>query len=97
MKWKEVSCTVLELGLLTKDIFRVIANEPLGVEKLDEETRKILQKGLGRLRKIWSAEKAAEEIVEEVKQRRQQTEDDMWLVLDEYIALGDSERRDLDV
>ena len=70
----------------------VKANELLGVEKLDEETRKILQKTLRHLRKIRNEERAAEEIVEEVKQRRQQTEDDMWLGLDEYIALGDSEK-----
>ena len=50
----------------------VIANEFLGVEKLDEKTRTILQKGPRHLRRIRDEEKAAEEILEEVKLRRQQ-------------------------
>ena len=69
-----------------------IANELLGIEKLDEKTRKFLQKGLRHLRKISDEESAAEEILEEVKQRRQQTEDDMW-ELEEHIVSWDSEKR----
>ena len=43
----------------------VVASELLGVELLDEDTRKILQNGLRHLRKIRDEERAAEEILEE--------------------------------
>ena len=71
----------------------IAANELLGVEKLDVETRKFLHQGLRHLRRTRDEEIAAEEILVEVKQRRQQTEDDMWTEREEYIASGDSERR----
>ena len=55
----------------------VTASELLGVEKIgDDETRNILHKGLRHLRRKRDEENAAEEILVEVKQRRQQTEDD---------------------
>ena len=38
-------------------------------------------------------ERAAEEILEEAKQRRQQPEDDMWTELEQYIASEGSEKR----
>ena len=63
------------------------------LKNLDEETRKIQQKGLRHLRRIRDEERAAEEKLEEVKQRRQQTEDDMWTELGQYIASGASEKR----
>ena len=71
----------------------VMVSELLGVEKLDEETRTCLQKGSRHLRKIRDEQRAAEEILEEVKQRRQQTEDDMWTEFEEYLASEDSEKR----
>ena len=36
--------------------------------------------------------KVVEEILEEAKERRQQTENDMWPELEEYIASEDSEK-----
>ena len=49
----------------------VTACDLFGVEKLDEETKNIQQEGSRHLRKIRDEERAAEEILEDVKQRRQ--------------------------
>ena len=66
------------------------ASELLGVDKLTRRPGKFCR--FRHLRKIRDEPRAAEEFLEEVKHRRQQTKDDMWMELEEYIASGDSEK-----
>ena len=63
----------------------VMVDELISTEKLDEQTRAIMKKGLKHLRKVRDEEKAAQELLEEVQERRLQLENEMWKEVDDYI------------
>ena len=98
--WRQVSHTVNQQGFLWQKKRRVpgskvarkaeskiilMADELVSGEKLDEQTRAIMKKGLKHIRRVRDEEKAAKELLEEVQERRLQMEDEIWQELDNYI------------
>ena len=63
----------------------VMADELVGVETSDEQTRATIKKGLKHLREVMVKEKAAQELSVEVHERKQQLEDDLLNEVDDYI------------
>ena len=53
--------------------------------KTNENTRSIVMWGLERLRKIKEEEGAAKELLEEVQDRKQQLEEEVWKEIVEYM------------
>ena len=72
----------------------VIADEFKTTRKADENTTAIIMRGLKRLRGIKEEEEeAAKELLEEVQDRKQQLEDEVWKEIEEYIISWEKERR----
>ena len=90
-KWKAVSNLVEELGTLLKEVL-VIADELKTTGQADENTRAIIMRGLKRPRKI-KEEEAAKELLEEIQDKQQQLEDEVWKEIEEYIISWEQERR----
>ena len=70
----------------------VMADELNAMGKNDEHTRAIRTWRLKRLRKIKEKE-AEKELLEEVQDRKQQLEDEVWTEMEKYIVSWDPERR----
>ena len=99
-KWQAVSHTVEELGCWQRTkraperkYEKCRADELASVGKTDEHTRAMITRGLKRLRKIREVLEAAKELLEEVQDKKQQMEDEVWKEMEEKIPSSEPEKR----